>query len=127
VLLVGPPGAGKSRLLLRLLDRGFDLVADDRVMVDDLIARPPAALAGLIEVRGLGLLRLPHRAAVRLALAVACVPPAQVPRLPTPRQDELGLPLILLDAADPAAPAVVDRALDVIAGRAAMLAGALAA
>ena len=34
VLLIGPPGAGKSDLLLRLLARGFDLVADDRVDID---------------------------------------------------------------------------------------------
>ena len=40
VLLIGPPGAGKSDLLLRLLARGFDLVADDRVDIVDGIARP---------------------------------------------------------------------------------------
>src|SRR6478672_1295596 len=47
VLLIGPPGAGKSDLLLRLLARGFELVADDRVDVVDGIARPSPALAGL--------------------------------------------------------------------------------
>ena len=39
VLLIGPPGAGKSDLVLRLLARGFDLVADDRVDIEDGVAR----------------------------------------------------------------------------------------
>ena len=73
MLLIGPPGAGKSDLLLRLLARGFDLVADDHVDIEDGIARPVPALAGLLEVRGLGIVRLPHVASARLALAVQLV------------------------------------------------------
>ena len=69
VLILGPSGAGKSDLLLRLLGRGWDLVADDQVelMAEDgtLVARTPAPLAGMMEVRGIGLLRdLPHVVAV---------------------------------------------------------------
>jgi HPr kinase/phosphorylase len=71
VLIRGPAGAGKSRLALNLIhaaSRGqlsfARLVADDRVHVeaahDRLIARPPAVLAGLLEVRGLGIARLPY-------------------------------------------------------------------
>ncbi len=60
VLLLGPPGAGKSDLAMRLLARGFQLVADDQVAIQDGIARPAPALAGLLEVRGLGILRLAH-------------------------------------------------------------------
>src|SRR5690349_23777295 len=70
VLLTGPPGAGKSDLLLRLLSRGFDLVADDRVEIADGVARPARDLAGLLEVSGLGIVRLPHVASARLALVV---------------------------------------------------------
>ena len=89
VLLIGPPGAGKSDLLLRLLARGFDLVADDRVDIVDGVARPVPALAGLLEVRGLGIVRLPHVAAARLALVVELATPAD--RLPAPaRHDALG-------------------------------------
>ena len=69
VLLIGPPGAGKSDLLLRLLARGFALVADDRVEIGMAWPGRPA-LAGLLEVRGLGIVRLPHVAAARLALVV---------------------------------------------------------
>src|SRR5215813_5507160 len=70
VLLIGPPGVGKSDLVLRLLARGFDLVADDRVDVSDGIAQPAPGLAGLLEVSGLGIVRLPHVASARLALVV---------------------------------------------------------
>ena len=59
ILLMGPSGAGKSDLALRLIDRGAMLVADDRcdIWIEDgqLWAAPPANLAGLIEVRGLGI------------------------------------------------------------------------
>lgn len=71
VLIRGPAGSGKSRLALNLIQAASSghlifarLVADDRVYVeaahDRLIARPPAALAGLLEVRGLGIQRLPY-------------------------------------------------------------------
>jgi HPr kinase/phosphorylase len=71
VLIRGPAGSGKSRLALNLIQAASHgqltfarLVADDRVYVeaahDRLIARPPAALAGLLEVRGLGILQLPY-------------------------------------------------------------------
>jgi HPr kinase/phosphorylase len=55
VLLVGPPGSGKSDLVFRLLAKGFELVADDQVDIDACIATPPAALAGLLEVRNITL------------------------------------------------------------------------
>ena len=71
ILVRGPAGAGKSRLVLNLLHATANgslafarLVADDRVHVVSahgrLIARPPAALAGLLEVRGLGIRQLPY-------------------------------------------------------------------
>jgi HPr kinase/phosphorylase len=71
VLIRGPAGSGKSRLALNLIQaasRGqlifARLVADDRVHIEAahgrLIARPAAALAGLLEVRGLGIAQLPY-------------------------------------------------------------------
>ena len=96
VLLIGPPGAGKSDLLLRLLARGFDLVADDRVDIEDGIARPAPALAGLLEVRGLGIVRLPHVTSARLALAVVLA--ASAARMPAPaRHDAFDLPQVTID------------------------------
>ena len=71
VLIRGPAGSGKSRLALNLIQAAWHgqltfarLVADDRVHIEAahgrLIARPPTALAGLLEVRGLGIARLPY-------------------------------------------------------------------
>ena len=124
VLLLGPSGSGKSDLLLRLLDHGFMLVADDRVEVADGQARPPAALAGLLEVRGLGLLRLPHLAPVRLALVVRM---SAMTRLPEPRTDpEHGLPCIDVDPVMASAASRVALALGCALGRVAQDCGAFA-
>jgi len=125
LLLLGPPGSGKSDLVLRLLDRGFMLVADDRVDIENGVARPTPALAGLLEVRGLGILRLPHLAEARLVLVVelgsAC-------RLPAPaRHPTLDLPLLTIDAASASAAQRIALALDCALGRIVQLAGAFAA
>ncbi len=122
VLLIGPPGSGKSDLLLRLLDHGFSLVADDRVDVGDQIARAPAGLAGLLEVRGLGILRLPFVADARLVLAVAL---GRGARLPEPER-HLGLPLVRIDPASASAPARVTAAWRCATGQLDTIAGAFA-
>ena len=125
VLLTGPAGSGKSDLLLRLLDRAFVLVGDDRVVVQDGFAGPDPALAGLLEVRGLGLLRLPYLPRARLMLAVSLGEPAE--RLPVPaRHPVLDVPLIALDAFAASAPQRVAVALDCVQGRLVQLVGAFA-
>ena len=77
VLLLGGSGMGKSDLALRLIDRGARLVADDRSVIavrhGALVASAAEALAGKIEVRGLGIMTLPHRADAPLWLAVRLV------------------------------------------------------
>ncbi len=64
VLLLGRSGRGKSDLALQMIDRGAVLIADDQVCLsrtgDRLVADAPPSLAGLIEVRGIGIMRLPH-------------------------------------------------------------------
>lgn len=88
ILLRGEPGAGKSDLALRLIDGGALLVADDRVALaadeSRLLASAPPRIAGLLEVRGLGILRLPHAAAARLRLVADLVPTGTPERLPRP-------------------------------------------
>src|SRR6185312_8829984 len=74
VLIFGPSGSGKSDLALRLIERGATLVADDRtdlfVERGRLCASAPKRIAGLMEVRGLGIIELRHAAKVQIALAV---------------------------------------------------------
>ncbi len=128
VLLTGPAGAGKSDLALRLIDRGFVLVADDQVIVEDGCARAPEALAGLIELRGLGLLRVPYVGGVLLRLRVRLgEQPNGGERLPLPASDALGLPLITVSARAASAAIVVERALDCVLGAASLAAGAIEA
>ena len=88
-LIEGPSGVGKSDLALRALDQGFVLVADDRTVTfvsgGRLYGRAPDALAGLVEVRGVGVLPRPHRALCPIDLLVRCVDrPQAVERLPDP-------------------------------------------
>lgn len=126
VLLTGPPGSGKSDLVLRLLGRGFDLVADDQVEIQDGTVRPPAALAGMLEARGIGIVRLPYVAESQIALVVVLAPDAE--RLPRPeRHAELDVPMIRLDATAASAPDRVALALDCALGRVPQVAGAFAA
>jgi HPr kinase/phosphorylase len=108
VLLIGPPGSGKSDLALRLVDGGAALIADDQVMLrrdgDRLIAgfpdAAPAELRGRLEVRGLGLMPVAPSAAVPLALVVALRSGPPEERLPAPRSAEylgVAVPLLRLD------------------------------
>jgi HPr kinase/phosphorylase len=123
VLLTGAPGSGKSDLLLRLLDHGFDLVADDRVEIDRGQAAPPPSLAGLLEVRGLGIFRMPFTAPVPIALAVEL---RRGERLPSPARHALGIPLVTVDPELASAPARIRLALACACGLAEQLAGAFA-
>jgi serine kinase of HPr protein (carbohydrate metabolism regulator) len=74
VLIEGPPGIGKSSLALALIDRGASLIGDDAVMLEAgegaLLAHPHPRVAGLIEVRNVGLVTLPVVAAVPVALVL---------------------------------------------------------
>ncbi|WP_439579379.1 HPr kinase/phosphorylase [Elioraea sp.] len=132
VLLRGTPGSGKSDLALRLVDAGFQLVADDRVDLaagnGAVIASPPTALAGLIEVRGLGILDLRVHVAARLGLLADLAPAGAIERLPEPATEDLlgvPLPVIRIDPAAASAVARVRAALAVLDGRTASRCGAL--
>ncbi len=126
ILIVGPPGSGKSDLALRLLSHGFELVADDQVDITGSVASCPPALAGLLEVRGLGIMRLNWRAQARVALVVELETPPE--RLPVPRlHADLQLPVVSLDAAAVSAADKAALALDCALGRVAQVAGAFAA
>ena len=74
VLLQGPSGCGKSDLALRLIDGGAVLIADDRSELRcvgrRIVASAPGEIGGLLEVRGIGLIRVASEVEAALALAV---------------------------------------------------------
>ena len=124
LLIRGPSGAGKSDLALRLIDKGARLVADDRVdlLVSDnhVIARAPATLSGLLEVRGLGILSFPLLETAVIRLVVDLVSPEDVPRLPDQRMTELvgiDVPAVTLDPFEGSAVPKVQLALELTLGR----------
>lgn len=101
LLILGPSGAGKSSLSLRLVSLGARLVSDDLTRVSvaggQLVAScPNPDLSGLIEARGIGLLRSPAQETARLVLAVD-LGRVEADRLPPFRSVTiLGVPLSLV-------------------------------
>jgi serine kinase of HPr protein (carbohydrate metabolism regulator) len=122
VMIRGGSGSGKSDLALRLIDRGAQLLSDDYtdVVLRDggVIASTPPNIAGLIEVRGIGLVAMPHAAEAPLALIVALLPEGEAPpeRYPAePRAVRLcgqDVPLLTLRPFEASAPIKVELALD---------------
>ncbi|MGQ0581312.1 MAG: HPr kinase/phosphorylase [Reyranella sp.] len=121
VLLRGPSGAGKSDLALRLIEAGGRLVADDQTRLTRrgraLVATAPATIAGLIEVRGVGIVKLTRGqvlAQAPLALLVDLVPADRVERLPEPAEETLldvDLPVLALAPFEASAAAKLRLAL----------------
>lgn len=118
VLLHGLSGAGKSDLALRLIDRGAALVSDDYTLLrrdgDRLLASPPATIAGKMEVRGLGVVEMPHLDEAPVGLLIILDEPT--PRMPdeAPATRELAgiaVPALSLPPLDASAPIKVELAL----------------
>ncbi len=131
VLIRGAPGIGKSDLAIRLLDGGGKLVADDQVLVSGasglLLASAPETLRGLVEVRGLGIVRAPVMPEARLALIIDLVPDGQNERMPLPDHcvvEGIPLPRIRITPHHASAAAVVRLAVRTLANGG-CLAGAL--
>lgn len=118
VLIGGPSGSGKSDLALRLLDRGFKLVSDDRTIVRKdgarLIASAPETIKGKLEIRGIGIVDMETLQNVPLALVVELT--SNILRMPDDSRERLilgnGVPLISVDAMTASAPSKVAVALD---------------
>jgi serine kinase of HPr protein (carbohydrate metabolism regulator) len=124
ILLRGPSGSGKSDLALRLIDTGAALIADDytEIAADSghILASPPPALAGLLEIRGVGIIRLPCQQNVPVAVIVDLVDEEGVERMPEPMRESLlgvELPVFRLAPFPASAAAKVRCALDLTVGR----------
>ena len=121
VLIRGVSGAGKSQLAWQLIGAApahipfARLVADDRAFVEAhhgrLVVRAAPELAGLLEVRGLGIRRLPHEpcAVVGLVVDLAAADADRLPPLEALATTILGvtLPRLALAPSQPALPALL--------------------
>ena len=133
VLIMGPPGSGKSDLALRLIDQSglgigplpmvASLISDDQTQLvrvgDSLVASPPAALAGLLEIRGLGILRLRNRASAGVALVVRLTAAATIDRMPELSRSvfkvlDVAIPMVMIDPTCASAPARVRAAIGAV-------------
>jgi HPr kinase/phosphorylase len=120
VLIRGPSGSGKSRLMLELIEaaragslRFVRLIGDDRVHLESasgrLLVRPAPALAGLIELRGTGLLRLDYEPCAVVGLVVD-LDAQDAERLPERRQveiDGIRLPRLAVAPGEAASPGLL--------------------
>lgn len=120
VFLRGGSGTGKSDLAFRLIEAGAQLLSDDQVALEKrqekLFADSVDSIRGLIEVRGLGLLRYPAAAQMRVRLVVDLVERADVPRLPEwETVDILGVnvPRVKLHAFDASAVLKIRKAMEI--------------
>ena len=125
ILILGESGTGKSDLMLRLMDEGAKLVADDRtelyVARGRLCARAPESIAGLIEVRGLGIIAQHFVTRAGVALAVRLGKPERLPepqffQPPPGISPAKAVPLIVLDGGHTSATARLRLALKAYAG-----------
>lgn len=126
VLLQGASGSGKSSLALRLIDQsGFGagsvapilgrLVSDDQVLLEEfdgaLTATAPHAIKGLLEVRGIGIIKVQTTVSpVRVDLVIAHAITSDIDQIPEPQVIELAgqaLPLHKIDFSSPSSAAQV--------------------
>ena len=104
VLILGSSGTGKSDLAIRLIARGAKLVADDQVMLkrrkDKIIATAPLKIKGLLEVRGVGIVKLASAKSATLKLVIKLTQSHKVERLPDVQTHSVlgvSLPKLLLN------------------------------
>lgn len=122
VLIEGASGAGKSDLALRLIDRGATLISDDYTLLNRegaaLVASAPETIAGRIEVRGLGIVPMPHadRATVALVVRLTDMPERMPPDDQRRSIAGVGIPEVAIDPRPASAPIKVELALRRLSG-----------
>jgi serine kinase of HPr protein (carbohydrate metabolism regulator) len=116
VLIEGASGAGKSDLALRALDAGFRLVADDRTLLwtegGRLWGRAPGPLHGLIEMRGLDVVRVAALGFAEVALIAELGTPERIPDPDVAEVLGVAVPRLVASAFQASAPAKLSRAIE---------------
>ena len=114
VLFRGPTGSGKSDLALRMIDNGARLIADDYTELSaensTLMARAPETIQDLLEVRGIGILKIGRVLQAKLGVVIDLVTAEQVERRPEDESIELlgiRVPLFRLTPLEASGPAKV--------------------
>jgi hypothetical protein len=118
-LIEGASGEGKSDLAIRAIAAGWRLVADDRTVVfvsnGRLYGRAPRPLAGLIELRGIGVVTLAAAPFAEIVMLARGRPSGSAERFPEPdHQAVLGviLPAIDICPTEASAPIKLARAIE---------------
>lgn len=116
VLIAGASGSGKSDLTYRLIDRGAQLVTDDRAILSAvggaLIVRAPDRIAGRIELRGVGIIDLPFRPEAPAALLIDLdLAPERLPQVASRIFLGIAVPVIGFSALEASAAMKVEAAL----------------
>ena len=113
LLIIGPSGSGKSSLALEMMALGASLVSDDRCVIsensDQLFAAPPESIAGLIEARGVGILKASYEPSVKVC-AVLDLTKSESERLPERRSRQImgvNIPCFLKTTSTPMAAAMM--------------------
>lgn len=117
VLILGPSASGKSDLALRLIDRGAVLISDDYTKASALdgalFLDAPANISGMMEIRHLGIIEMPHLRGVQARLAIKLEPSPQ--RMPDADSEIIiagvAVPLVTLAGLEPSAPIKAELAL----------------
>ena len=124
VLICGNSGSGKSDLCLRLMDVGAQLVADDQTQIENiagkLTATCPEKLRGLIEVRGIGIIKTPFIPKTEIHLKLVLQPNEKIDRMPKPCTEViegLQIPVFALDAFEASAVLKVKTYLQILNGQ----------
>lgn len=121
VFLRGPSGSGKSDLAFRLMDKGALLISDDQTQFelrrDKVFATGVSEIRGMMELRGVGLIRVRTAEIARLRLVVDLVHPSDVPRLPEWETLDIlgvGIPRLRLHAFEASCPLKIFKALEIL-------------
>ena len=120
VLIRGQSGSGKSDLALRLMDKGARLIADDRVHLWSsdgyLYARAPVTISGMIEVRGLGIVKTAPLDMCRIRLVVDLIDttPERMPEADFISLADVQLPRLEINPRPTSASTVVARAIEAL-------------